>query len=678
MQFIDLYGRSSPYGAEQWALISVADKQTVLRPLLFLQQMLLISALLSLLAAGVIALVSCVQLIRPISNAINLMSDEQKYNEIIHFQPSNIYEIDKLTDAITQLQVNSQKFASQVSRMIRIADVGLGTYMYDLAGDSVFVGQSFQEFLRSEVRLEQDTMMSYQEFIDSISSDEIRQAIQESTERMTGGIHTDYSKVYLITSEDGTTKWIRLSAVYTDDQSIGILQDITETMLEQKRIEYERDYDRLTGLLNRHAYNQKIEELFHDKDKLKITAFIMIDLDNLKYVNDTYGHDFGDDYIRTAATTLTSFQNYGGIVSRISGDEFNICLPGFDTKDEVREIIAHVRDQLLQGSCLLADRTHFRIRASIGVAWYPDDAQAYEMLMKYADFAMYTVKHSTKGEIAEFDLSTYTADSVLLTGVEEMNRIIDEGRVKYAFQSVIDARTGEIYGYEALMRVQSKIFLSPLELLRTAKTGAKLYEIERLTWTRAFADFQALLDAGKVEENVRIFVNSIANSQLSPEDEDALERQYPHLLRRSVMEILENESSETDSTSHKMQRIRKWGGQIALDDFGTGYNSEYTLLNIQPDIIKIDRSIISGCDKDISRRVIIHNLVRLGKTKHILVLAEGVETEEEMKTVITCGVDLMQGYYFSHPLFEPQPFSPEIAELIRQTAAHRTDSRDDG
>ena len=676
VQLIDLYGQSSPYRAEQWALISVADRSTVLRPLLYLRQMLLISALISLLAAGIIAFLSCSQLTRPITNAIKLMNEKRRSNEIIHFQPSNIYEIDKMTDAITQLQVDSQNFSSQVSRMIRIADVGLGTYMYDRADDSVFVGQSFQEFLRAQTRLEQDTVMGRQEFLDSIAAEKIRSVVRESMEMLDRGSPEDHSEVYLVDSEDGSTQWIRLSTVYTDDRGIGILQDITEPMLEQKRIEYERDYDRLTGLLNRQAYYQQIEELFHDKDKLKITAFIMIDLDNLKYVNDTYGHDFGDDYIRTAASALTAFQNYGGIVSRISGDEFNICLPGFDSKEEIREIIAIVREQLLQGGCLLADGTRFRIRSSIGVSWYPDNAQSYELLMKYADFAMYTIKHSTKGEVAEFDMSTYTADSVLLTGVEEMNRIIDEGGVKYAFQSIISAKTGEVYGYEALMRVHSKIFQSPLELLRAAKAGAKLYEIERLTWTRALADFQALMDAEKIKPGTHIFINSIANCRLQPEDETAIENRYPHLLKQIVMEILESESSNENCAAHKLQLIGSWGGQVALDDFGTGYNSEYALLTIQPNIIKIDRSITSGCDKDISRRVIIRNLVRLARTKQTLVLVEGVETEEEMKTVIACGVDFMQGYYFGHPLFEPQPFSPEIAEKIRQAAAHQVDTRD--
>ena len=668
VKYISLYDRNSPFGGERWALISVAERSSVLRPVTTLSQMLMISAILSLIIAAAVAILSCIGLIKPISGAIRLMNDNRKYSEVIRFQPSNIYEIDKMTDAITQLQINVREFSSQVSKMIRVADVGLGTFMYDRADDSVFVGQSLLKFLRFNTQSEQDVMMTRREFLDSIIADNIRSAIEEGLEMTAGDDHTDYTGVYSIDSEDGTPLWMRLSLVYSTNTTIGILQDVTDTMLEKKRIEYERDYDSFTGLLNRHAYHQRIGDLFRDKSSLRTTAFIMIDLDNLKYVNDTYGHDFGDDYIKTAAATLKKFQHYGGIVSRISGDEFNICLPGFSSKEEVREIIAEVRDQLLQGTCLLADGTHFKIRASIGISWYPDDADTYELLMKYADFAMYSIKHSTKGEIAEFDMTSYKTDALLLTGVEEMNRIIEESAVRYAFQSIVSAKTGDIYGYEALMRVQSQIFQSPLELLRTAKTDAKLYEIERLTWLKSLSDFQTQIDEGRIDKNARIFINSIANTKLEAVDEAVIQTKYSHFTNQIVMEILESESSNEEYTAHKMNIIKVWGGQLALDDFGTGYNSEYALITAQPNIVKIDNSIISGCDKDASRRMIINNLVRLSRAKNFIVVAEGVETEEEMKTVISCGVDLMQGYYISRPLFEPQPLPKEIVESIRRLA----------
>lgn len=670
VQYIKLYESDSPYADERWSLISIADKESVLKLSTGLIRMLFVAAAISLTISVVVIIIVSRKVVEPISDAIKTINTNHEYSQVIRFEPSNIYELDMMTDAITQLQINVQDFSSQVSKMIRIADVGLGTFMYDHADNSVFVGQSLLKFLRSPFPPDEDVVLSRQAFIENIIAYETRSAIIEGFENMSDDskAQSDYVKEYTIAQEDGNTIWMRLSLVHNKNKSVGILQDITNVMMEKKRIEYERDYDAITGLLNRHAYYRAVEKLFRNKSALKVTAFIMLDLDNLKYVNDTYGHDFGDDYIKTAATALKNFRRYGAIVSRLSGDEFNICLPGFSSKDEARRIINRVRTQLLNSYCLLADGTHFRIRASAGIAWYPDDSETYEMLMKYADFAMYTIKHSTKGEIAEFDMAAYAKDSVLINGVEEMNRIIDECSIKYAFHSIVSAKTGEIYGYEALMRPQSTILQSPMELLRIAKTGAKLYEIERLTWVRALHDFQVQINEGRISNDCHVFVNSISNCVLEDLDADVLERDYPQLLPKVVLEILEGENMNEEYNTRKLSRIKKWGGQIALDDFGTGYNSEYALITIEPNIIKIDRSIISGCDKDMSRRMIISNLVRLVRHKNILVLAEGVETEGELRTVISLGVDLLQGYYINRPVFEPAPIPSEVTDAIRRFA----------
>lgn len=660
---IGLYDDRSPYRNEQWALITVGDKKSILAPLTALVQMLIIAAAASLCISIVVMVLSGRQVVKPVRNAIDTMNRSREYNNVIRFDRSGIYEIDALTDAITQLQINVLDFSSQVSKMISIADVGLGTFMYDRRDNSVFVGQSLLKFM-SFPGADKDMVMNIDKFIGSITIHEIKQAVTECLSENADGEEKDAVREFSIADENNSLTWMRLSIVHNKSKSIGILQDITGVVMEKKRIEYERDYDSTTGLLNRHAYYKRIEQLFREPEKLRTAAFIMVDLDNLKYVNDTYGHDFGDDYIKTAANTLKHFQKYGGTVSRLSGDEFSVFLPGFDSKDALRAVIGEVREILLKSYCLLADGTHYRIRASAGVAWYPDDSQSYEMLMKYSDFAMYIIKHSTKGEIAEFDAAAYAKDSVLITGVEEMNRIIDESGVQYAFHSIVSAKTGEVYGYEALMRPASAILRSPMELLRIAKTGAKLYEIERLTWTKALASFDALRNAGKIGKNCHVFINSISNCSLEVQDVETIEKEYSHLLDRVVLEILETESMNEEYTKRKLNRMKKWNAGIALDDFGTGYSSEYALITMQPDIIKIDRSIISGCDKDISRQMIINSLIKVARSKNILVLAEGVETEEELRTVITCGVDLLQGFYIDRPVFEPMPVHPKVTDTI--------------
>lgn len=338
----------------------------------------------------------------------------------------------------------------------------------------------------------------------------------------------------------------------------------------------------------------------------------MLDIDNLKYVNDTYGHDFGDDYITATANVLKNFQ------------------------------------------------------FSDGVSWYPDDSMSYEMLIRFADFAMYTIKHSTKGNIAEFDMSAYTKDSILITGVEEMNRIIDTESIKYAFQSIISVKTGKVYGYEALMRPQSDVFKAPLGLIRIAKTSAKLYEIERLTWKLALRTLHKHMENDVISHDAKIFINSVSNYVMREKDLKTIESENKDILSNVVLEVLESEETNIDYVKRKQRWVKKFGGMTALDDFGNGYNSEYALITLQPDIIKIDRSIISGCDQDEGKADIITKLVQISSSKNILVIAEGVETYGEMETVIKCGVDLLQGYYFGKPSFDPPTVSPETtADILR-------------
>ncbi|MDE6671073.1 MAG: GGDEF and EAL domain-containing protein [Ruminococcus sp.] len=665
IQTMNLYNSESIYVDEQWSLISVAEKSDVLFVFTNLVKMMFISALISVAVSIVVMSIGCNTIAKPISAVIKTINSKREYNEAIRFQSTKIYELDQLTDAITQLQINVHNFSSQVSKMIRIADVGLCTFMYDSMDDSVFVAQSMLKLLNLSVKYQEDIVISRQLFLENIIADETREIITDCLSNKLFDTETSFSKEYCIEHPEKPTVWMRISVVCNSNKIIGVLQDITNTILERQRIEYERDYDGTTGLLNRHAYYHKVNDIFASPETAGIACIIMIDLDNLKYVNDTYGHDFGDDYIKTSANVLKEFKKYNnGIVSRLSGDEFNVCLYGYSSKKEIWDIVSTVREKLRNSYCLLSDGTHYKIRASAGIAWYPDDSTSPELLMKYADFAMYTIKHTTKGEITEFDMNAYAKDSVLITGVEEMNKIIDECRIRYAFHSIISAHTGEIYGYEALMRPQSAILHSPAELLRIAKTGAKLYEIERLTWIEALKSFRKQREAGNIPENAYIFVNTISNAILEQSDIDIVENENKDILSKIVMEITEGEEVDDTINMRKLKRLEKWKAHLALDDFGTGYNSDFALITMHPNIIKIDRSIISSCDKDVSRRTIIENIVKLSRTRNIKVLAEGVETESELKTVIECGVDLLQGYFINRPVFEPQPITQEVVDKI--------------
>lgn len=662
IQKIKLYNTDAPYSNEQWALISVADNVKVLKIYYTFIKMLLISAIISIALGIFVAIYASKRVSKPFSDIVNDLNNTSA-NETIKFKTTGISEVDRLTNAIEELQVAVEESASRVSQIINLVGIGIGAFMYERAGNTVFLAESLVKILGFDDIPEGDAIMNVNEFSERL----LRLDTQHTlfNDNSTQNLSKNGIKMLKITEMNGDIKWLRFNVIEDDKKIIGVVQDVTRQTIEKKKIEYERDYDITTGLLNRRAYYQEVAKKFQRKSKLKISAFVMLDLDNLKYVNDTYGHDFGDDYIKTAANALKKFKDYDALVSRLSGDEFNIFLSGFNSKDEIRKIINEVRNELINSYCILLDGSHFKIRASAGVSWYPENSESYEQLMKYADFAMYTIKNSVKGTIAEFDMNVYSKDSILITGTEEMNRIIDECSVKYAFHSIVDARTGEIYGYEALMRPQSEILKSPLEFIRLAKTGAKLNDVEKLTWTQALKAFKIQVGKGNISASSKIFVNSISNCILNDEDLEKLESDYQDLLNNVVLEILEGEETNNDYADKKQQLIKKWHGKIALDDFGTGYNSEYALITSHPDIIKIDRSIISGCDTDESRQSIMQNLIRFSKIRNVMVLAEGVETYQEMKMAIQCGVDLLQGYYINRPVYEPEPLPAKIVYEIK-------------
>lgn len=666
IQLMDLYSSESPYINQQWALISIAEKDKTLSVYTRLINMLVLSTIVTVVVTFFVALLIDKIVTTPVKKIAKEMSGERSLNEIICFESSGIEEVDMLTKAIEVLQVNISEQSSRVSKIISMVNMGIGVFMCDLDTMNVYVGESLIKLLDLKALPIEDINLRFNTFRAYISDfDPENKVCDSKIFQLDSDVLNEAIKICYADKKRNITKWYEFTMKRDRNNILGLVQDITSSVLEKKKIEYERDYDLTTGLLNRRAYYTKIDELFSNPEQLGISAFIMIDLDNLKYVNDTYGHDFGDDYIKTAANVFKGFRDYDGVVSRLSGDEFNIFLYGFESKEDIRSVIDETRKRLMNSYCILSDGSHFKIRASAGISWYPDDSKSYEMLIKYADFAMYTVKHSTKGNIAEFDINLYAKDSILVTGVEEMNSIIDEHRIKYAFQAIISAHDGSIYGYEALMRPQSDTLRSPMEFIRIARTGAKLNDVEQMTLVLALRTFRQQIECGNIDSKAKIFVNSLSNCTLSKQDIELIESENKDILNNVVLEILESERANAEYTNCKKKRMKNWGAMIALDDFGSGYNNEHALLTLEPDLIKIDRTIISGCDSDISRKNVILNLVRISKANNILVLAEGVESSGELRTVIECGVDLLQGYYFSRPVFEPEPLASEcIKEII--------------
>ena len=276
----------------------------------------------------------------------------------------------------------------------------------------------------------------------------------------------------------------------SDDRTrvFGLVEDVTDEIATRRRIEHERDHDVLTGLLNRRAFEQAVTERLAD-DPPAFGVMLMLDLDNLKYINDTYGHDWGDHYIKAAASVIERTFEGEGFFARISGDEFLVFVDRCaDADGAYRLFDAFMR--ALDTSVLEApDATVLKVRASVGVAFYPEDAVDFSHLREYADFAMYEAKNHRKGALLRFDPKSHERGAFILNNKEDLNRLLDENLIDYHFQPIVDARMGEAVAYEALMRPQLPSIATPDRVLLLARSQSKLYRVEHLTFFGALEAF---------------------------------------------------------------------------------------------------------------------------------------------------------------------------------------------
>lgn len=651
VQYIDLYNSNTPFEQDRWALVGVMERGDLLGFSDSVRGMVLIALAISMAIGAVGVMLAGTLMSKPITALVHKVRESDPRLPV-KLQSINISEIDELSFAVEMLSGRVAESASRLSQILKITGMKIGAFEAEKDSGLVSYTEGFFDILALNVEENPTCVMPDSEFIS------IMRRLDGTLEEGNG---VAGMQVVRVERTEGQPSWVRVQIVQSDATVLGVVNDITGEVLERSQLERERDYDILTDLLNRRAFARQLEELFDNPVELQVTALIMLDLDNLKYINDTYGHDYGDSYIRRTAEVLKRCDSRHTIVSRMAGDEFHVLFHGFPDRDGIRKAIARLREDMDSTSLSLPDGSRTKVRASAGVAWYPDDSGSYAELMKYADFAMYKVKRTTKGEFEEFDRGSYDRESFLLRDKEELNRLIDGRMVDYHFQPIVSADTGEIFAYEALMRSRVAALKSPFEVLAMARSESKLYQIERLTWFEAMYSFRQFSD---IPETVRVFINSIANQVMSPADIAEFEREFEEWLPRIVIELTEEEKPTEQFVAVKKECARRWGAAVALDDYGSGYSGDGVLLALSPRYVKLDMSIVRGIDTDSDRRKILTNMVSYASGRRIKVIAEGVETRGELETLIKSGVDYLQGYYIGMPSSTPQPVSPEISSEI--------------
>lgn len=649
-QDFHLYSYNTPFEEEQWSLLGVQRKEELFNSYYTVKRILDLMLLTSAIVCTVCVFWFSRFISVPIQNMVFDLRKSDPYRPI-RLNKAHIEEIDELADSIEYLSIRVADAYSKISTIIQMSGSGIAVFEYKEKENLVFCSHGFYEMMGFKP-LSKDN-----EYVDAT---EFRHYIQE----LLGQNMMQEEKVMEISLSDGEKRWVRITCSRDEGSILGVVADITADIMEKKKIEYERDYDVLTNLLNRRAFDEKLRQLKEGTKDLKQAAMLVWDLDNLKYINDTYGHSTGDAYLVAFANCLKKFDKENLISARRSGDEFITFIYGYDRAEEVKALIEEMWNLVRKAYIVLQDQRSYKIRISMGKAWYPKDTLDFDTLFQYADFAMYMVKHSRKGTMEDFNQAIYQENRILLQGQEAFHNLLEQRMVDYMLQPIVWVKDGSIYGYEMLMRSKLEIFKSPMDILRIAHSQSKLYDIEVLTWFEAMAAFVSKVREGACDENSKVFINSIANQMMNKESVELFCNTYGKYLSNIVCEVTEKEQEDEYITNEKLKLIKSWGGLVALDDYGDGYNGESTLLRISPNIVKVDMSIVKGIDKDDKRRRLVANLALYTRERGMLLLAEGIETREELKTLVSLGVQLLQGYYIAKPSYEGNPPSQEVKDEL--------------
>ena len=412
-------------------------------------------------------------------------------------------------------------------------------------------------------------------------------------------------------------------------------------------------HDGLTGLYNRVAFMKYAYKIFHDASVgASKHAIFFIDLDNFKNINDTLGHDYGDLLLKDVSDRMLSCIASDDILARNGGDEFLILKNRFDTVDDLENFASQLVN-VVHHPFILNDETAV-VSMSVGIAVFPNNGLTVSELIKNADIAMYNAKNSGKNSYRFFD--SYMEDDVNRKNdlADILSHVIDKNEIYLQYQPQVNVESGQVTGYEALMRIESELvgFISPAEFIPIAEETGIINILGEWALIEACNFNQVLIKSGFGP--LRVSVN-VSTTQLKDDHLIDIIKSIPEKTGMDLkhLEIEITESVLMNSFEHNLKLInqmKELGCSIALDDFGTGYSSFNYLTQIPIDTLKIDKSFIDGICSNEKDRCIADSIINLAHKMDISVVAEGVEDNEQLQILQNQFCDTLQGYLFSKPL----------------------------
>ncbi|HYD94399.1 MAG TPA: EAL domain-containing protein [Noviherbaspirillum sp.] len=459
--------------------------------------------------------------------------------------------------------------------------------------------------------------------------------------------------------DNGNTIWLenRARVVFGEHGAAaavkGVVLDITERKRAEKQVQDAARHDSLTGLPNRALLHEYCEHILALATRSRTGgALLFIDLDRFKPINDLYGHDAGDMVLREVAQRLSACTRREDIVSRLGGDEFIVVLPNVDSPHDpatvARHIIAAIERPVAFGELQLV------VSPSIGISLFPEHGKNLEELIRSADLAMYAAKKAGRNTFKFYEPCLNDHANGTLQLETQLKRCVDDNRFTLHYQPIVDIRSRRLEAAEALIRMPAAdgALLSPAEFIPIAEKAGLINRMGEWVIREACQQHQAWKAAGL--PSITISINVSATQFRQPAFTSVVADAIRDAgIDPAYLQIELTESTVMDNvqeTMAKLRDLRSMGVRVSLDDFGTGYCSLSDLSSLPLDKLKIDRSFVGKMESSARSRSVTEAIIALGRTLHLKVVGEGIESEESMNTLRDFGCDEAQGFLFSKPL----------------------------
>jgi diguanylate cyclase (GGDEF)-like protein/PAS domain S-box-containing protein len=527
-------------------------------------------------------------------------------------------------------------------------------FWWNVNQNIISIDYSIREYL--EIKGEGDVLISDKSWKKFILEDDIDLHNKKINKVLNSKKDEFYSIDYRILSKDNKVVWLQSKGKKTLEKNgdlfiHGAFSDITDRKEKEIEINYLSFNDEVTRIPNRRFFVREVTNHINNYPNEKI-AFIFIDLDNFKYVNDTYGHDAGDLLLIEFAKIIKNMKIKDSLFARYGGDEFIIVQYNIQEKNQIKYILDNIIKKL-SNPIIINDKEIF-CTLSIGVSVYPIDGGDMPILLKRADMAMYLAKVNGKNRYEFFDIKILEILNREFDIEKGLRVAVDKNEIKMLYQPKIKVDTEEVIGFESLVRWNSKSLgiVSPSEFIPIAESSGLIIPIGKYIISESFRKCKEL--TLKTTKKFKMAIN-LSEVQIRDEDIVSFIAESLRICDLSA-EYIEFEITESiimksaEKNINTLEKLKKLGVSLALDDFGTGYSSLSYLRTLPIDVLKIDKSFIDGIVIEEKSEYIINSIVELSHYLSLLVVAEGVETKEQLNFLKRISCDVIQGYYFSRPV----------------------------